>query len=146
MKEIPLTRGYYAIVDDNDFDALSIHKWYCLTVRNICYAVRSVGKHKQQTHLYMHRVIMNPPENMEIDHLDGNGLNNSRSNLKVSTHRENTQNRHHVKTSRYVGVHWHKHSKRWYSQIMIGGVQVQLGSFRDELSAYNAYKMRCETL
>jgi hypothetical protein len=72
---------------------------------------------------------------MECDHDDGDGLNNQRENLFEVTRRGNGENRHHVKTSRYLGVCWCKRDKRWKAQIRVNGKKIHLGNHSDELSA-----------
>lgn len=88
-KRIPLTQGLFAIVDDEDFDALSKHKW-CATRegRYSIYAVHWDGERIVR----MHNIIMPPSEGMVIDHRDGNGLHNCRSNLREATRSQNNWN------------------------------------------------------
>jgi len=86
MKEIELTQGYVTQVDDEDYAVLSQFSWSVSCRWNTCYARGSHGK-------LMHRMIMQASDNMEVDHRDGDGLNNQRHNLKVCTHAENVRNR-----------------------------------------------------
>lgn len=90
MKLIPLTKGLFAQVDDGDFESLSKHKWYADSVtRNCTYAKTYVeGKGVR-----MHRLLMSPVKGVEVDHVDGDGLNNQRANLRVCSHAENARNR-----------------------------------------------------
>jgi hypothetical protein len=82
---IPLTRGAVAIVDREDYEELSRYKWFLRTIRGHSYAAR---RSKGKT-ILMHRVLMQPPAGMVVDHIDGNGLNNRRSNLRVCTQGQN---------------------------------------------------------
>lgn len=82
---------------------------------------------------------MNTPKGMVVDHIDGNGLNNQRENLRVVTYRQNCQNRHTPKTSIYPGVSWCKYKKRWFASIKINGKNRKLGRYNLEIDAYNAY-------
>ena len=85
MKEITLTQGYIALVDDEDYDVLSQFNWSVKIKKYTCYAQ---GWNRKS----MHRMIMRCPDNMEVDHRDGDGLNNQKHNLKVCTHLENIRN------------------------------------------------------
>src|ERR1043165_2122866 len=89
-REIPLTQGYVALVDDCDYEWLSQWKWCAHVAKGgrTAYAFRAKG-------IAMHRVIMNAPEGMDVDHRDHNGLNNTRANLRICTHAENQRNMNH---------------------------------------------------
>lgn len=93
MKEIPLTKGYKTIVDDEDYDFLMRWRWHAVIAHSV-YAERCErprgGKIK---HIMMHRVINNTPDGMETDHINGNGLDNRRSNLRSVTKNQNQWNR-----------------------------------------------------
>ena len=92
MKEIPLNRGMAALVDDADFLELSKIKWSIKKGCNTYYAQHtSYGPLKSTTTL-MHRIIMKTPAGMDTDHINGNGLDNRRVNLRIVTHKENMQN------------------------------------------------------
>jgi hypothetical protein len=140
MKEIPLTQGKTALVDDNDFERLNEWKWHAHRERRAWYACHG------QPWIRMHRRIIEVPPGLEIDHIDGNGLNNQRSNLRIVTTRENAQNRHTPKTSHFPGVSWHRHDKRWRASIQINGKDKHLGYFQNEEDAYHTYKTACESL
>jgi len=146
MKRIPLTQGKFALVDDDIFDELNQDKWYALKNKRTFYAVRNVRKADgKQTSLKMHRVIIQTPSGMETDHIDHNGLNNQRSNLRICTTIENSHNkRAEVKedtkySSNYVGVSWHKDNKKWRANIASNGKDIHLGYFNNELDAAIAY-------
>ncbi len=142
MKTISLTQNKVAIVDDEDFDYLNQLKWYAHKdyKTKTFYAARSVYlKNGKSTTEQMHRLILNPPQGMQIDHIDGNGLNNQKSNLQIVTPRANCQNLHIKKSSHFPGVTWHKGSKCWQSQIRIDGRYKYLGIFTDEEKAHQRY-------
>jgi hypothetical protein len=142
LKEIPLTQGKVALVDDGDYNYLNQFKWCVAHWRNGYYAVR---KEKSKV-VIMHRVIMNAPKNKVIDHIDGNGLNNLKSNLRIVSNRQNLQNRHVNKTSKYPGVSWYKRLNKWHTQIRIKNKQKDLGYFENERKAAKAYERECREL
>lgn len=139
MKKIKLTCGFSTIVDDEDFEELSKHKWQ---YNSIGYAVRTVAlDDKTRTSLYMHVAIMGKIDGLEIDHINGNKLYNRRENLRHVTREQNNQNRKPNKnaSSKYKGVCWHKNNQKWGSQIKINGKCIYLGSYKSEEDAALAY-------
>lgn len=92
----------------------------------------------------VHRLLL--PSSLQVDHQDGNGLNNLRSNIRAVTGRWNQQNRHASATSKYPGVHWDRYSERWQAKIRVNGIQRHLGSFKDEQKAAGAYRMAVHQL
>ena len=122
MKKIPLNKGYAALVSDEDFPMLSQFHWFArerqskkgiTTVRSVETRMR-VAK-DTQIGIAMHRIIMNPPPGMVVDHIDGNTLNNQRSNLRVVTPGENVRNRkaQPYGIHRYRGVFWDHEENCW---------------------------------
>ena len=100
MKKIPLRgnagKNKYVLVDDEDYERLNEHKWYFASEKHKHgngYTYYSTCKNRQYKRFYMHREIMYPTKNFEIDHIDGDGLNNQRSNLRIVTHAQNNMNR-----------------------------------------------------
>ena len=143
MKEIQLSRAMVALVDDEDYKNLNQYNWQAhksYKTKNTHYATRHTPTiNGKRGFVSMHSSIMGNEKGKEIDHIDGDGLNNQRSNLRQVTHRENGQNLHIEKSSKYVGVHWGKKDKLWYAQIMIKGKRIYLGSYKDEEIASKAY-------
>ena len=90
----------------------------------------------------MHRVIMNAPDHLVVDHINYNGLDNRKANLRLATQR---QNKIHVirtmnpGTSKFKGVSWHKYHKRWCAKITTNGKTTFLGYFDDEIKAAKIY-------
>jgi len=134
---IPLTQGRFAIVDGEDYDRLRRYKWRVYNGGQTCYAIRTEG----QTTVRMHRQIMVAPKSLLVDHIDHNGLNNRRSNLRVCT---NSQNQHNQRIrlggrSKYKGVVWHHRDRCWVAQIRINGRRLYLGCFDNEVDGAIAY-------
>jgi hypothetical protein len=102
MKELDLTLtpGMHAFVDDDQYEDLKKFAWRAVKLRNTHYASRRSGDDT----IFMHRTIMSPPADMVIDHINGNGLDNRRENLRVVTVKENCQNRHHSKCPKGVNT------------------------------------------
>ncbi|HDZ13321.1 hypothetical protein LCGC14_1284510 [marine sediment metagenome] len=142
MKRIPLTQGQFALVDDEDYEELSKHKW-CLRQKGdgLFYAGRNNWHDKKSHSITIHQQLMNLPENHEIDHRDGNGLDNRRSNLRVCTHRQNLQNQKRQKNNKcgFKGVHWNNSSKKWRAKIFVNGKNIHLGVFFCLIQAAKAY-------
>jgi hypothetical protein len=142
MKEIPLTKGRVALVDDADFEMLNKYKWFAESRNRTFYARRTVtigiGKYKNVS---MHRVIMQTPVGVETDHSDGDGLNNQRWNLRFCTRSKNNMNRSKGKnnTSGYKGVSWFGLAQKWRSTINVEGRQIHLGLFLKKEEAYKSY-------
>jgi hypothetical protein len=140
IKIIPLTKGYEAMIDDEDYEMLNKHKWCVNVNRNAIYARRGSPRCKgKQDEIKMHSVIMKAPKGVQCDHIDGNGLNNQKYNLRLVTNRQNCMNRHQTTTSRYPGVTWNKRSGVWNAQAQVNGKHKHLGTFRTEEDAYKAY-------
>lgn len=135
MKKIPLTQGKFAIVDDADYDWLNQWKWHAVKRGQVWYARR--GSVPQ---IYMHRLIMGDPKKMDIDHINDNGLNNQRCNLRICTHCQNLQNsrkRMNV-TSKYKGTYYLK-SQRGYKKWIAAICGRMIGRFLTEKEAALAY-------
>jgi len=143
-KLIPLTQGKFAIVDAEDYDWLVQYKWHCRHNRNKFYAYRN----KARKTISMHRQLIGDTNALLVDHIDGNGLNNRKSNLRICTAAQNTYNKHPRSNShsRYKGLTWHKRNKRWEVQIIKSSKRTFIGSFDNELNAAMAYDRKAEQL
>lgn len=156
MKEIKLTKGQVALVDDEDYEFLNQIKWYAYkNPKSETYYAVGVEKNKYgKKSLRMHRLIMNAPKGMDVDHKDHNGLNNQKYNLRICTHRQNMMNKVHIGKSKYAGVCYFKHNKqknkegvymmyelkkKWRCQITVNGKTKYLGRFLTEIEAAKAY-------
>lgn len=139
MKEIQLTQGYVALVDDADYEWISTFYWYAHIDKKTIYARAYNPVTKKQVR--MHRLIMEAVDPLvKIDHRDGNGLNNQRSNLRDATTSQNAMNmRKHKGDSGYKGVFKRKDSNRYEAYIRIGGNRVYLGLFESKEEAAKTY-------
>jgi hypothetical protein len=143
MKQIPLTQGKFALVDDEDFEFLNQFKWHAYKSRNTYYAGRKLrlGVNKRQI-IIMHRQILGLEDpSIKGDHIDHNGLNNQRCNLRMATNAENCKNQKPKNgySSKYKGVCWHKRDNKWNATIFAEGKKKHLGYFIDEIEAAKAY-------
>jgi hypothetical protein len=150
---IPLTRGLFTLVDAEDYECLPIlrEKWCVLrqprsSGRVSLYAIRNgkVVNGKKGTMLRMHRVIVDAPAGMDVDHISRDTLDNRRSNLRVCEHFQNTRNRVKLNTSLYKGVH--PHQKRWRARITVNGKTLHIGCFTDQAEAALAYDQKARDL
>lgn len=134
MKEIKLTQGKVALVDDEDYEYLSQWSWVAIKNRNTFYAQRG-----WRPIIKMHRFIMNPPNDMQIDHIDHNGLNNQKINLRVCTSAQNKMNRRPSGESKYLGVTREGKSNKWSATISHNNQYIHLGAFKTQEEAAIAY-------
>ncbi len=143
MKQIPLTQGQFALVDDEDYDELSKFKWHLHKGKSVSYAATNAkddsGKWKM---LLIHRVILkltNP--NVKCDHKDGNGLNNQRSNIRVCTRGENARNSRLPKNNKsgYKGVSFNRRLNKFMSTIGYNSKKIHIGYFDNQKDAALAY-------
>jgi len=141
MKTIELTQGRVALVDDDDFEWLSTWKWCAWKHRKTYYACTNIPGEIRRG-IKMHQLLtIYPSKPLMVDHVNHNGLDNRRHNLRVCTNRINQSNKLYQGVSEYVGVHWSKISKKWNSRITINGNQYNLGFFGTETDADIAYRM-----
>jgi hypothetical protein len=146
-KTILLTKGYEAVVDDEDYEMLNKVNWCAIQGRSGVYARRALplidGKQRCQR---MHRVIMGLPDTgfPHVDHINGNTVDNRKCNLRIVTNRQNCMNRHpkKTKTSKYPGVYWTNRERRWVAQTQIDGKHISIGYFKSEEDAHMAYMNR----
>jgi hypothetical protein len=153
MKKIKLTQGEFAIVDDDEFERLNKYKWCCSSAcGETIYALRGIclGGHKR-TSVQMHREIINAPTGMDVDHINGNRLDNRKENLRLCTRSQNSANQKLSKNNKtgFKGVSYHAQTiitkkrnyiyRRIYSQIRHGKKLIFLGSFKTERDAALAY-------
>ena len=143
MKQIELTQGCKATVDDDDFDWLSQYKWCAQKRRRGYYAVRSIRESATKTtSYYMAREIITCPPGLQVDHINHDTLDNRKENLRVCTIAQNQHNqqiKNVNKTSKYKGVSWSPRQKSYRADIVKGKDHWFLGYFKDEEEAASAY-------
>lgn len=141
MKQIKLTQNKVALVDDEDYDFLSNWKWFASWDGHNWYARRNSGVYPFRRQIQMHRVIMDVTNELEVDHKDGNGLNNQKYNLRICTHAKNTINKkkHVDNTSGYKGVTFNKATGKYVASIYVDGKRISLGYFVDIIDAAKTY-------
>lgn len=137
MRKIKLTRGKEAIVDDDDFEYLNKFKWHYQAQGG--YAFRA----KQHGARQMHRTIVNCPGGKFVDHINGDGLDNRKSNLRICTKAQNGMNRGRQKQNKsgFKGVVWNMRLKKWIAQIGCKGIKktMHIGVFNSPIDAAVAY-------
>ena len=145
MAQITLTKGLTTEIDDEDLELVNKHKWCAQEVYNgKHYAVTSIrDKNGKPQKVYLHRLLMNPPDDLVVDHKDTNPLNNTRSNLRVCTHDQNiaaaVSNSRGNKTSSYRGVSYVASGrKHWKATLVYDRAHIYLGTFATEEEAAKA--------
>lgn len=139
MALIELTKGAFAIVDDDDVELLSRFSWQ---LNADGYAVANVGVGRAHVTIErMHRMIMQAPSGMDVDHITGNRLDNRKCNLRLATRSQNLQNSRKRTgcSSIFKGVHWMKDNLKWRAKIKVNGKTLSLGCYSDEKQAAKAY-------
>ncbi len=143
---IALTRGQSAIVDASDFETLSTTAWHAWrsSKGEGWYPSRSIRKGSDRSRILMHRVLLNPPKGLEVDHRNGNTLDNRRSNLRLATRSQQGVNTRIPRdnTSGVKGVSWDKSRKLWHSYIAVNHVRTTLGFFEKLEDAANARRIK----
>lgn len=140
---ILLTQGKFARVSRKDYDFLNQWKWHYSHGYAVRRIHRRLGKDRYTgTYLYMHRLLMECPDGMVVDHINGDGLDNRRGNLRVCSQQKNLWNRR-VQSNNKLGVkgvRWNKHKNRYEPQIIVNGKKVYLGRYKTVEEASRAYR------
>jgi len=137
MREIPLTQGKVALVDDEDFERMSHWKWHYACACG--YAVSHPGPRRERKLTFMHREILRAPATLCVDHINGDTLDNRRANLRLCTKAQNCMNRGKQgnNTSGYKGVSLNR--GKWSARLQANGADIYLGRFATEEEAARAY-------
>ncbi len=145
VKLIKLSDGRHTAVDDDVYEWARKYSWKPMGLgKYVGRSVRPPGSTKKSGSVYLHRAICGNPAGLEVDHIDGDRLNNQRSNLRVCTHQQNHQNRHtpQSKCSPYKGVKRRSlvgGGYSWQARIKIDGKETFLGAYKTEIEAAQAY-------
>jgi hypothetical protein len=143
-RDIPLSRGFTAIVDDEDYEYLSRYAWWA---DNLGYALTSVNQDGKKRNIRMHRMLTKAPIGSIVDHADGNPGNNQKSNLRVVTQSENLMNtRTRKNLSGFKGVGWYKHYQKWQARVHCKGRTYHIGYYDDPIEAARAYNVKAREL
>lgn len=127
-------------VDPEDRHTLDEQAWYIDMIRGKLYVVGGDWVNGRMVKRFLHRMIMNAPPGIQVDHINGDPLDNRRCNLRLCTHAENQCNQHVVRgRSQFKGVTWHKQNRKWRARIVHHGKDIHLGLFDDEVEAARAY-------
>lgn len=151
MKIILLKHGSL-LLDDQDFTALAHLKWYSIVKGNSIYVRRNISRKEvaykecKRTGLYIHQLILPSIDGLRVDHIDGNGLNNQRSNLRLVTHKQNMWNASIARSNNTSGIkgvyqplRMKKYSKSWVARITVDYQDIHLGNFATKEEAARAY-------
>lgn len=145
MKQIQLTQNKIALVDDSDYEILTQFKW-CYSPTG--YAVRGTRSRKEgwQKLIYMHRAVLETEAN--VDHINGDKLDNRRENLRVATQGQNLMNtaKRSDNISGYKGVSWDKEKRKWVAQIHYQGKHIHIGRYLTPIGASEAYRIKAKEL
>ena len=138
MRKIKLSKNLYALVDNEHYESLSQYKWH---VTSGGYAGRTLWKSKPK-YLFMHRLITNCPVGKQVDHINGNRLDNRKSNLRIVDEKFNHINvaKRRTNKSGHKGVDWRKDKKKWRARVQIDKRQYSLGHFTNLSDAVKAYE------
>jgi AP2 domain len=138
---IPLTKKEFSVVDDSDFLLVSQYKWRVSIQRGSKYAMTSFVKNGKKITLLMHRLILSVKKTDFVDHIDHNGLNNTRRNLRLCSASENQWNQklHKNNTSGYKGVSFHKPTGKFQALIQFERKKIHIGLFYTKQDAARAY-------
>ena len=145
MLKIPLTQGKFALVDDENFEKLAIHRWYAWKAgTGQFYARRAYRVEPKKWRVkHMHRVIMDVPVGKYIDHINGDTLDNRKENLRITNHQGNGWNRGKPRTNTtgFKGVFVDKRctNRKFFSKIRVKGCAHLLGYFWTAEEAARAY-------
>jgi hypothetical protein len=148
MKKIKLSQGKVTLVDYEDYEYLNQWKWYTQKVKNTFYAIRTDRTTGKAKTIRIHQVIMKTPIGMEVDHKDGNGLNNQKYNLRNCTKHQNSMNKklYENTSSKYKGVSYYPRYQKWVAYITLNRKRIFLGYFSKETEAFDCRRSKAKEL
>jgi len=142
VKEIPLTKGQVALVDNEDYERLMQWKWHASRSETNWYARRAIVSDGRNITTAMHREIVDAMPGEYVDHINHNTLDNRKCNLRKCSQSENLANQkpqRRITSSKYKGVCWYKAYNKWQVTIKVNGKSIFLGYFEQEDEAAKAY-------
>ena len=136
MKEIGISSGRVVLIDDEDFDYVTTYRWALIKRGKLEHAYRKIGTKS----IYLHRCLIDAPEGRSVDHINGNGLDNRKCNLRLADKTQNGRNRGKNKNNKsgYKGVFWNTQASKWNAKIHVPK-QVHLGYYTTPEEAALAY-------
>lgn len=131
----------WAIIDTADLPLVLPYRWYEARRSNTVYVATSVGSGPTRRNMMLHRLLTDAPKGLHVDHKDGDGRNNRRSNIRVATAQQNRRNevRRREHTSAYRGASWCKSTEKWVARCNMGTKHLYLGVYDTEIEAALAY-------
>lgn len=139
QKKLPLTQGQFALIDTEDFDRLNQYKWHAYKDGKTYYARHTFFIDGKWKNISLHRFILNAPKNKQVDHINFNGLDNRKENLRIVTNAQNKQNRL-VQRNNKLGLKGvHRQENRYIPIIGSGGKGIYLGCYKTAEKAAEAY-------
>jgi hypothetical protein len=145
FRRIRLAQPRYAIVDPEDYERLSKYEWEARRARNSPFYAARQAMHpatKKFTLIFMHRQIIEVADGLLVDHINHNSVDNRKANLRPATQTQSNRNRRKFSgpsKSKYKGVYWKPHIKKWVAQIGVNRKVIHLGCFKKEKDAAKAY-------
>lgn len=147
---IPVGKDHVALIDADDYDLVSQRNWFVMKRGYAHYARANYKKPngKWSSGLLMHRLILGAPKGIHVDHINGNGLDNRRANIRLASMSQNLANRGATRknTSGFKGVYWQKNRHKWMASIRCRGHQIHLGYYLDPEEAAKAYDVAAKEL
>jgi len=145
MKTIPLTQGQVALVDDEDYERLSVNKWRARLDPHTksYYAVRTSYDNGEKRLIYMHREVMNAKDGEHVDHIAHETCDNQKLSLRICTQSQNNANVgvRADNSSGFKGVCWHKQAQKWEARIRVNGKKKYIGLYSTPEEAAVAYDL-----
>ncbi len=143
-RKIALSKGQFALVDDEDFDRVNQHTWWAFPYRHGNYRARGRINRKE---IYMHRFIINAPKGMCVDHINHDALDNRKFNLRLCTIQQNTFNQGRVNNKHGLkGIYLCSQTNKWVAQIVKDGKRRCIGYFKTKEKAHAEYVKKAKEL
>jgi hypothetical protein len=146
--KLPLSKNKYALVDDEDYPKVSKHKWFVIQRGKSEHACRTVIENGNKRTEYLHRALLNPNSNEVVDHINGNGLDNQKANLRLCTKQQNSWNsdKNTKNVSGYKGVSFEKTTGKWRVRIRKDGKSYSYGLYEQAEEASKVYLEKAQEL